>query len=180
MKKRGIKTIAIILILIGIIILLNTYTTITGFAVLNNLTKTTSSILGIIFVIGGILLLQSGRTTTGGLEVFISNKALEKSEKDKTVEANLSKYRNEIRMVAADPLHRPQERIGEFQVSPKLNTKYRIAWHHDRRDNRLYVDDLLYHVTDKDYDGKWNKKAAKGEIKIEDYEKSGYQPAGSL
>ena len=65
MQKK--KIISLGSIVIGIIILLNSFSGITGFIVLEDVGKTASSILGIVLVISGILLLMA-REGKGGLE----------------------------------------------------------------------------------------------------------------
>ena len=98
------------------------------------------------------------------IEVFISKKALERAKKDRTVRENRKKYVNEIRRIFQNPLQRPQHPIGEFRVSPRGKNKFRIAWHYDILKKQLFIDDLLYHINDKDYTDNWNDKAEKGEI----------------
>ena len=81
MKKRDLKFTGIILVILGVIILVNSYTTITGLTILNETTKTTISILGIMFVVGGILLLMT-RGGKGRLErLSDANVNLEPTEK---------------------------------------------------------------------------------------------------
>lgn len=107
------------------------------------------------------------------MKVFVSKKALERSNKDKFVREHLSEYMKEINMLIASQLNRPTERIGEFNVTPRGHKKERIAWH--REGNDLYVDDFLYHESGEDYVDKWNIKARIGKIKIEDYKNTGYE-----
>ncbi len=76
-------------------------------------------------------------------------------------------------MISMLPKKRPKERIGDFFISPRGHKKIRVAWH--IKDENIYIDDFLYHENN-DYVDKWNKKAARKEIRIEDYEKEGYMP----
>jgi hypothetical protein len=73
MQKRNLKILGLALLILGIILLVNSYTAITGFTISNETAKATVSILGIIFVLAGILLFESGRTSKEGrgLEVKV-------------------------------------------------------------------------------------------------------------
>jgi len=71
MKKRPVQILGIIVILIGIVFLINSFQ-ITGFVVLKDVGRTAGSVFGIVFVIGGILLFMAGRHEggSGGLELI--------------------------------------------------------------------------------------------------------------
>ena len=62
MKPNAQKTLGAILILTGIVLILNSFSGITGFVVAESLGKSVSSILGLVFVIGGVLVFMSGRS----------------------------------------------------------------------------------------------------------------------
>ncbi len=180
MEKKVFRAFGIFLIIIGIIFSLNSFK-ITGFTIFENIAQTTSSFIGIILLIGGILFLTAGREEKESkLEIFISNKALERSKKDRFIRQNLAQYRDEIRMITANPQARPQEHVGDFSVSPQGHKNIRVAWHYDRQTKTLYIDDLLYHKKEHEYVDKWNRKATKREITREDYKKAGYQNTGAL
>ena len=151
-------------------------------ALLENSGSFVGSYVGLAFVLFGVVLvLMSSKgdqrePSRSSLAIFISNKALERARSDGRIANNKGLYLDEIRLIAADPFHRPQERIGEFSVSPRERAKggLRVAWHYDRGANRLYIDDLLYHTTQRDYVDNWNKVAGNRRIKKEDYAKKGY------
>lgn len=177
MEKRISKFLGIALILIGIVLLLN-LSGITGFAILQDIGMTTGSIFGIIFVVGGVILLlareKHREEKQGGLEIFISRKAIKRAKTDIQIKQNLRQYQNEVRRIKQDPLGRPQEIIGEFRVSPRGETNLRVAYHYDQQGNRLYIDDVLYHVTEREYVNDWATKARHRRITRKDYEKAGY------
>lgn len=105
-------------------------------------------------------------------EVFISKKAEKAAYKDPYIRNNLKKYKKEIAKIIEDPLERQQELIGDFRVSPQGHKKERIAWRYENDNNgneRIFIDDLLYHVDDKNYNHRWNKKAANLDIRGTDY-----------
>ena len=56
------RVLGFVLIFLGIFFALNASPGITGFAISNDLSNTTNSVLGLIFVIGGILLWIAGRS----------------------------------------------------------------------------------------------------------------------
>lgn len=62
MQKKSFKILGIFLIVVGVIFLFNFFR-ITGLAIFENTAGTTGSILGIIFVIGGVLLLNASQRT---------------------------------------------------------------------------------------------------------------------
>jgi len=63
MQKRGFKISGIVLVIVGIVLIINSFSGITGFAILENVTNSTSSILGIILVVVGILVSKRGRSS---------------------------------------------------------------------------------------------------------------------
>ena len=75
MKKGTLVIISTALVLIGLILLISSLS-ITGNVISDKIGKTTGSILGLVFIIGGFLLFQAGR---GGLEVkvYTTTKPLE-------------------------------------------------------------------------------------------------------
>ena len=176
LPKRVYKISGISFLSIGIILLLNSIVSITGFTIIGDVWLKTGSLWALWFIAVGIaLIVESRNHPSGGLEIFISNKALKRSERDKYVKSNMKRYFQEIQMIAADPNHRPQEVLGEFHVSPRGHKDIRVAWHYDRNSDRLYIDDLLYHERGNEYVDKWNVKASNGEIKKKDYETSGFR-----
>ncbi|MEM1577726.1 MAG: hypothetical protein QXM27_01810 [Candidatus Pacearchaeota archaeon] len=104
--------------------------------------------------------------------VYISKKALKRSIRDSFIRGKISEYLDEIRLIVYSKGKRPTERIKEFNVSPRGHKKIRIAWHIEG--DNFYIDDFLYHETDKYYVDKWNKKVLTGEITLETYRKEGY------
>lgn len=175
MKKRQI--IGLLLFVLGIFLIINS-ASITGFAIIKQVNFEIPKILGLVFIISGIFMMLAREKVKIPLEkiVLISKQAQERSEKDPRVRENMQRYAKEIEMIKADPEHRQQEMIGSFHVSPRSGTGsgIRVAWHRttDTENNReiIYIDDFLYHINDKDYVGRWNKKAGSGKIKISDYE----------
>jgi hypothetical protein len=117
---------------------------------------------------------------------YISSRAFERGEKDRRIKQNLKHYMKEIRMILSDPFRREKESIGDFLVSPRGETTegVRIAWHLEQKKskegdrrvnyNLVFIDDLLYHDTQKHYVDNWDKKAFRGEIKLESYTQTGY------
>ncbi len=172
MKKSIIRVIGVIAIISGILLLAGS--SITGFVIGEGTGVRTIFLTGLILVIAGYLITLQARK--GGLEVLISRLAVERSERDPRVKQNLKRYVNEIERLKADPLARPQERIGEFSVSPRGRSPdgLRVAWHYDQQNNILYIDDLLYHEKENKYVGNWNKKAKERTLTKSDYAKSGY------
>ncbi|MBI5804297.1 DUF308 domain-containing protein [Candidatus Pacearchaeota archaeon] len=174
MRKYTFRLIGIFFVVIGFVFLLNSFQ-LTGFTIIDDIAQSTSSLMGIVFVIGGILFFVAGRGEESDLEIFISRKALERSKKDTFVRTNLRSYMNEIKMIAANPEGRPQERIGDFKVSPRSHKNIRVAWHYSPSENRLYVDDLLYHRKEGQYIEDWNNKARNRKVRIRDYEEKGFE-----
>lgn len=182
-----IKIIGFVLIISGVLLFGNS-SGITGNVVYEDIQGYTFSLIGLAFILGGLALLVFGRESSGGLEtltetrVLVSRKALSRVRKDSTVKNNFSRYLHEIEMIKNNPSVRPKEKIGEFLVSPqgKSPKGLRVAWHYDAKSNTLYVDDFLYHESEREYVGKWNRRAADREIIKKDYESSGYVPLEEL
>ncbi|MBU0760295.1 MAG: hypothetical protein KJ600_03980 [Nanoarchaeota archaeon] len=65
MKKRFVKILGILLIVIGIVVLLDTFTGITGLVVLEDIGRTAGSVIGIVFVLVGVLVFMSGAAPRG-------------------------------------------------------------------------------------------------------------------
>ena len=180
MKKRVFEVIGFLFLIVGLFFVAGSLR-ITGFTVADEFVRTSRSFLGILFVIGGILFIIVGRELKeGALEIFISQKALERAKRDRKIKENIKRYRAEIQKIAADPHQRPQEILGEFHVSPQGHTDIRVAWHYEPHENRLYIDDLLYHRGEKTYVDKWNEKAARRKITRRDYQGAEYKGIGAL
>lgn len=183
MRSPALRGFGIAAVVWGVILLAQGLS-ITGFAVLGGLESGAVKVIGVCLLLGGIALLSFDRGASSLLErsvgsatetkVVISNIALERTRKDKTIKAMLPKFIKEIEMIRANPLARPKEKIGEFLVSPHGRNPARVAWHYDQNTRTLYIDDLRYHITEKDYDNKWNRKARQGEIDLETYRNGGY------
>ena len=175
LPKRVFNISGISFILIGIILLLNSIVFITGNAIIEDVGTGIGSFWALWFIVGGIaLLIESRNSQSSKLEIFISRTAIERSENDPKVKASIGQYMQEVAMIAADPTHRPQERIEGFQVSPRGNKGLRVAWRYSKSEGRLYIDDFLYHEG-KDYNGKWIRKVRGGKITPRDYQTAGYQ-----
>lgn len=101
--------------------------------------------------------------------VMTSKQARNARKKDKTISDNLGEYISEIRKIVINPEKREAETIGEFLVSPRGGKRIRIAWEYDPESNTIKIHDLLYHVSMDEYNGKWNRKATKGEITKKTY-----------
>lgn len=112
------------------------------------------------------------------VEVVISKQARERAQKDKYVKNNKQLYKNEITMIQLSEGNRPCEAVGKFLISPRGNKKIRIAWHFiydSSTDTKvIYIDDLLYHISDYYYVDKWNEKVRNGLISLNSY--SDYAP----
>jgi len=177
-KKPYSKLIGLSLILGGIfLVLINEISGITGFVISSNnpLMKNIGTyFIGVALMIAGATVVYSDKSNKA-LEIMISQKAMERSQKDKTVKRNISKYLKEIDMISQSPLERPQEILGEFHVSPQGHKDLRVAWHFDRQNNILYIDDLLYHERGNIYVDQWNDKVRNHKITKRDYESSGYE-----
>jgi len=178
--KRMLRFFGWIFLLAGIILAVNSFSGITGFAVFEGVDKRAGSVIGISLIVGGLILILAERREESkerkDITILISRKAIDRSKRDNRIRQDISRYVHEIEMIKADPSIRGQKMIGEFHVSPRSKTAGgdRVAWHFDRSSNTLYIDDLLYHINDKDYVDKWNRKAANGKIKRADYIRSGY------
>lgn len=112
------------------------------------------------------------------VEVRDSLQAREHVKRDNFVRSNKKRYNNEIIMIALSNGDRPVERIGDFLISPRGHSKIRVAWHKEFNSKTdtliIYIDDLLYHITDTDYVDNWDHKARIGKINKNSY--YGYQP----
>src|SRR3989344_5003221 len=165
-KKEGYRILGLILFLLGLFFLLNSKVDIITSAVVGIplASSTLSSIPSILFIIIGIILMTSSETKD--LEIVVSKIAQKRLKKDKKIQSDYERYIDEIIMIRADPKSRPQERIGEFQVSPRGRGKggIRVAWHYDKESNKLYIDDFLYHVKENKYVDNWTEKATKKKI----------------
>lgn len=116
------------------------------------------------------------------VQILISRQANERARKDKYIDNNKVIYIREINMIQASYGNRPKETIGKFFISPRGNKKIRVAWHftYDKNSDTLivYIDDLLYHITEEYYVDKWNEKAKIGKINLNSY--SDYIPWAGL
>ena len=183
MRRSILRGFGLAAVIWGVVLLAQGFS-ITGFAVLGDIGGGVGRIIGVCLILGGIALLSFDRGASSLLErsvgtsaetrVVISNIALDRMRKDKTIKSMLPKFMKEIEMIKTNPLARPKEKIGEFLVSPHGRNPVRVAWHYDHNSKTVYIDDLRYHVTEKDYDGKWNKKARQGEVDLETYRNGGY------
>ena len=61
MKKRVVRIIGFVFLVFGIILLLNSFSGITGYVIFKDVGKGVGSILGLVFVIGGLVLLMAER-----------------------------------------------------------------------------------------------------------------------
>lgn len=109
---------------------------------------------------------------------LISKQALDRIKHDKKISQNIKRYKHEVEIILKEVreigyVKGRAEKIGKFKVSPKHHhNSFRVAWHQtkDAEGNQLiYIDDFLYHVNERDYNGKWNQKAASGKIKLDNY-----------
>lgn len=63
MKKKYLQVLGAIILASGIVFIINSFPGITGLAILENINKTASSVIGIVLVMGGILLLAKATAT---------------------------------------------------------------------------------------------------------------------
>jgi len=119
---------------------------------------------------------------TAMVRVVISAQAIARSHADNRIQQQLTRYFKEIRLIAGNArtpgVRGAQvERIGDFFVSPQVETGegIRVAWHLARLKDDIvfFIDDLLYHVSEKYYVDKWNERARQGKIMLRYY--GGYQ-----
>lgn len=105
------------------------------------------------------------------INIFISKQALERIKKDRFLKQNRNWYVRQINNLHDSNLNRPTERIGDFNITPRGHEKRRIAWHFTAEKNiiNLFIDDLLYHITDRNYVDNWNIKAEARKISLRDY-----------
>ncbi|MBI2629977.1 hypothetical protein HYW76_02655 [Candidatus Pacearchaeota archaeon] len=108
------------------------------------------------------------------VRIMISRPALERARKDGYIKNHLSKYKGFIRKIAANPINPVKENIGDFSISPLGAPNERVAWHYDARTNTLYIDDVLYHDSDRRYVDNWNKKVTSRKVTKSQYQQSGY------
>ncbi len=61
--------------------------------------------------------------------------------------------------------------MEDFNVSPRGHEKRRIAWHFLLEEETIivFIDDLLYHVTESAYIDNWNIKVRQKQITIKNY-----------
>lgn len=94
MKERVIKSIWILLIVVGVLLLLNSFSGITGFVVSENLQGGLSIVWGLVFIVGGILLFVVLRERESKLIKIIRTKTFEKAIKKipkKPIESTIAK-----------------------------------------------------------------------------------------
>jgi len=166
-----------VFLITGAVFLINSFSSLTGFVIIEKVSRNVSSIASLIFVFISVLLfIVSQKPKKLEKIVLISKQARERSKKDVRVKQNMKKYADEIRLIFGDSLHRPQEIVGNFHVSPRSKAKggIRVAWHRkiDKEQGKeiIYIDDFLYHINNRDYVDFWNRKASRGEITLDDYE----------
>lgn len=107
------------------------------------------------------------------VKTLISVQALERSKRDAYIKNNWKRYRQEILMLGASGGNRPAEKIGDFYVSPRGHVRHRIAWHftinNETNTKIIYVDDVLYKISDSDYVDNWADKARQRTINLSSY-----------
>jgi hypothetical protein len=108
------------------------------------------------------------------VQVRVSEKAMQRTERDRRISQNMAKFWDYVARIASSPIQYPQEIIGEFRISPRGHNPLRIAWGYDSATKTLNIYDFLYHISDKDYVDRWNRKAANGTITREDYQQAGF------
>ena len=103
--------------------------------------------------------------------ILISKQALDRIKNDRFVKQNRNWYESQIIMLGKAPFERPKERLGNFNVSPRGHEKRRIAWHLEIKENTIiiFIDDLLYHITEDKYVENWNIKVVNKKINLKDY-----------
>lgn len=196
MKRTNvILIISILLILVSITLLGFGKKNVLGFVIAEPQASQINYFVAAVLLIVGLILFLSNKPKLEEIvkktevQFYISNKAIERAMSDKYIKYNLKRYEKLIDTLKNHLLggHTYQtERMGEFNVSPQGHKKDRIAWHvrseksGDKEIRKVYIDDLLYHINDKDYVDKWNRKAANYEIKVNNYETAGYKQGTSV
>lgn len=80
MKRSVMRALGILLILAGVLFVLNSFSGITGFAVAELVGKATGSIIGLVFIVGGIVLFLRGqeselvKISDGGVRIIRSKR----------------------------------------------------------------------------------------------------------
>ncbi len=174
LPKRTFTFCGVVFLLIGLVILANSFQGITGFSVFSNDSgQLLEGFWAFWFLIGGIvLLLESRGKKEGELEILISHNAMQKAEHDSKISENYGRYQHEVQMIAADPAHRPKQKYGDFYLSPTGQTKQRVAYYIEG--NKLHVVDY-FTMSDEKGVRKWIAKAKSGEITKQSY-KGKYTP----
>lgn len=107
------------------------------------------------------------------IQLLISEQALNRSKRDKYIKNNWKVYRKEILMLGASSGNRPTEKIGDFFITPRGHVRHRIAWHFaidTKTDTKMiYIDDVLYKISESDYVGNWADKSRDGKINLGSY-----------
>jgi hypothetical protein len=167
MFKRGYRNLGI-LFLVGSIFTSFNVTEITGNVIGSSAVSEFLSIF--LFCFGLFSLVVATRVAP--LEVVISEQALDRLKKDKFVRENRKQFHREINMISQSPEARPQERLGNFKVSPRGGSSngIRVAWNLDPVSGQLRIYDLLYHKSNERYVDGWNDKARLRTIQPGDYD----------
>lgn len=120
-----VRVFGLVFFALGFYLTLSSFSSVTGFAVIDAEDIPYSSVWGVAFLIVGAFLLSvaSRVSDLGGIErrvmsgsprVLWSAKARERMEKDSFVRANKKKYVKEVEMIMQSPKQRPQEIMGPF------------------------------------------------------------------
>jgi len=125
--------------------------------------------------------IRNAKRSSKKLNVYISQKALDRADRDETVKDNISRYFHEVRMLVREieslNAAKDSEKIGEFKVSPKHHhNKFRVVWFRAKDHlgkEALYICDFIYHTSDKKYVSDWASRAEAGTLKRTDYEDFG-------
>lgn len=98
---------------------------------------------------------------------YVTTQLLKRIEKDSRVKQEIERYARIIRSIIEVGRSYQSEVIGEFFISPRGHTPFRVAWWIEG--DKLFIADLLYEVETGVYVDKWNRKAGKGEINRKAY-----------
>ncbi|HDQ59626.1 MAG TPA: hypothetical protein ENN30_00365 [Candidatus Woesearchaeota archaeon] len=88
-------------------------------------------------------------------------------KKDRFVQQNLPRYVNVIKALIELGRAYQSEKLGDFFVSPRGNTKIRVAWY--QQGEFLIIYDFLYESGKGRYVDDWADKARLGKIKRKNY-----------
>ncbi|MBU0929594.1 MAG: hypothetical protein KJ623_00810 [Nanoarchaeota archaeon] len=106
-------------------------------------------------------------------EVYISEKALSKLKNDRFIREKKNKkwYLEKILSIVNDPIGYHHETIGKFSVGPRGHEKRRIVWSFSISGDtiKVYIADLLYHISSGGYVGSWDIEARERRITPQSY-----------